>query len=149
MHFPERQTVKYIISFVRKDGEAVGITQDNRYVYILCNELRNNTELFEISHQEYFAYINAVQNHDEAALENFRADIYQAKTCIAYENSHYEPNPVNFVPYGSEIRQVYDDFITRHVVTNAEFSGDTAILRTKQGETLKLNFNQGGISNGK
>ena len=141
MQFPERQTVKYIAAFGRKDGEAVGITQDNRYIYILYNELKNNTELFEISHQEYLAYISAVQNHDETALENFREDIYQEKTCIAFQNSHYEPNPVNFVPYSSGIRQVYDEFITKHTVTDAEFSGNTVTLKTEQGETLTLNFN--------
>ena len=139
--FPERQTIKYIPAFCQEDGEAVGIAEDNRYVYILWNELTNNTELFEISHQKYLAYLYAVQKQDETALENFRADIYQQKTCIAYENSNYEPNPVKFVQQGSEIWQVYFDFITSHIVTDAEFSGNTVILKTKQGETLSLNFN--------
>ena len=140
MKFPERQNVYYISTFWG-DSDAVGMTADNRYVYILYNDLRNNTELFEISHKEYLSFITAMQKKDETALENFRSDIYQEKTCIAFQNSHYEPNPVNFVPYDSGVWQVYSDFITSHTVTNAEFSGNTVILKTNQGETLSLNIN--------
>ena len=143
MRFPERQNVYYIQTFCGM-GDGVGITDKNQYIYINHTGSTDWIELHEISYEQYLAYICHYQEPDS----EFYRDIWQ-NPCIAFQASHYEPNPVNLIPYGSEIWQEYFDFIRNHIVIDAEISGDTVTFKTKQGETLKLNLNQGGICNGK
>ncbi|MBR0483500.1 MAG: hypothetical protein IJJ69_01835 [Oscillospiraceae bacterium] len=143
MQFPERQNVYYIETFCGR-GDGVGITDKNQYIYINHTGSTDWIELREISYEQYLDYLCHYQEPDS----EFYREIWQ-KPCIAFQSSHYEPNPVNLIPYGSENWQEYFDFIRNHIVTDAKCSGNTVIFKTEQGETLILTLNQGGNHNGK
>ena len=143
MQFPERQNVYYIQTFCGV-GDGVGITDKNQYIYINHTGSTDWTELREISRKQYLDYIRHYQEPDS----DFYQQIWQ-QPCIAFQSSHYEPNPVNLIPYGSENWQEYFAFITGHIVTDAGISGNLVTFKTEQGQTLQLYFNQGGNLNGK
>ena len=143
MQFPERQNVYYVQTFCGM-GDGVGITDKNQYIYINHTGSTDWIELREISYGQYLDYLCHYQELDS----EFYREIWQ-NHCIAFQSSHYEPNPVNLIPYGSENWQEYFDFIRNHIVTDAECSGNTVIFKTEQGETLTLKINQGGNHNGK
>jgi len=141
--FPQRQNVYYIQTFCGM-GDGIGITDQNQYIYINHTGSTDWIELREISYEQYLDYLDHYQKPDS----EFYHQIWE-NPCIAFQSSHYEPNPVNLIPYESEIWQEYFDFIRNHIVINAEFSDNLVIFKTEQGETLQLKINQGGNLNGK
>ncbi len=137
MQFPEREKIYYLSTFFG-DGESVGITMDNRYVYIGYFGMAYCTQLFEISYQKYLQFIQTYQNGNHDILEQLQHEIY-ITPCIALQNSNYEPNPIALMVYHhSEQYQEYFDFVCHHTVTEAVFVKNTVILKTEQEESLTL-----------
>lgn len=134
--FPEREKLYYLSTFFG-DGESVGMTRDSRYVYIGYLGSTNKIELYEISHKTYLAFIQAYQSGNHFMLEQLRYQCYLTP-CIAFQNSHYEPDPIPLLSYGTEQYQNYFNFICHHIVTEAVFVKNTVILQTEQGESFTL-----------
>ncbi|MDE6088215.1 MAG: hypothetical protein K2G25_07505 [Oscillospiraceae bacterium] len=136
MQFPEREKIYYLTTFLG-DWEAVGITLDNRYVFIGYTGSTNKIELYEISYMNYLRFIQAYQTGDVSMLEQLRYENYLTP-CIASQSSNYEPDPIPVLSYGTEQYQNYFDFVCHHTVTEAVFVKNTVILKTEQGESLSL-----------
>jgi hypothetical protein len=136
-----RKFVNYYCLYL-SDDFILGITDGGQYVYSQRIGSTDHEELYELTHDEYLAFIEADQAGDTERLKQMCGGIY-LKPSIAFGMSPTEPLPVCLPRYGSSKRDEYINFITANIIKSAKLTSSTIILHTtadkkKQFEKINL-----------